>query len=78
MIGMYAIIAVALIAGGVALGIVIVVTMGIRQEEKVGTLTVDSPSRVATGGRALMAATSRRPGISCQVRAQRENLTDAA
>jgi hypothetical protein len=78
MIGMYAIIAVALIAGGVALGIVIVITVGIRQEEKVGTLTVDSPSRVATGGRALMAATSRRPGISYQVKAQRENLADAA
>lgn len=78
MIGMYAIIAVGLIAGGVALGIVIVVTMGIRQEEKAGTLTVDSPGRVASGGRALMAATSRRPGISYQIKAQRENLADAA
>jgi len=50
MIGMYVIIAVALIAGGAALGIVMVVTVGIRQEEKAGTLTVDSPSRAATGG----------------------------
>ena len=78
MIGMYAIIAVVLIAGGVALGIVIVVAVGIRQEEKAGTLTVDSPSRVATGGRALMAVTSRRPGFSYQVRVQQENLEDAA
>ena len=78
MIGMYAIIAVALIAGGVALGIVMVVAVGIRQEEKAGTLTVNSPSRVATGSRALMAATSRRPGFSYQVKVQQEDLRDAA
>ena len=78
MIGMYAILVVALIAGGVALGIVIVVAVGIRQEEKAGTLTVDSPSRVATGGRALMRATSRQPGFSYEVKVQRENLRDAA
>jgi len=78
MIGMYVIIAVALIAGGAALGIVMVVTVGIRQEEKAGTLTVDSPSRAATGGRAIMAVSSRQPGISYQIKAQRENLADAA
>lgn len=78
MIEMYAIIVFALIAGGTALGIVIVVTVGIRQEEKAGSLTVDSPSRAASGGRAIMAVSSRCPGISYQIKAQREDLADAA
>jgi hypothetical protein len=78
MIEMYAIIVFALIALGAALGIVAIVTLGIRQEEKAGTLTVDSPSRAASGGRALMAVSSRRPGISYQIRGQGEDLADAA
>jgi hypothetical protein len=73
MIGMYAIVVVfALIAGGAALGIVIVISLGIRREEKHGTLTVDSPGRIPGGARTIMAVSSRRPGVAYQVRTQRE------
>jgi hypothetical protein len=72
MIGMYAIIALTLIAGGVALGIITVVSLGIRREEKQGSLTVDSPSPAASGARTILGAFSRRPGLAYQVRAQRE------
>lgn len=39
MIGMYAIVVIALIAAGAALGIVALVTLGIRHEEKVGRVS---------------------------------------
>jgi hypothetical protein len=72
MIGMYAIVAFALIAGGAALGMVIIISLGIRREEKYSSLTVDSPGRAAGGARTIMAVYSRRPGAAYRIRAQRE------
>jgi hypothetical protein len=57
MIGMYAIVAVALIAAGAALGIVALVTLGIRHEEKASrnnrgvSLLAGSPGRAASSAR---------------------------
>jgi hypothetical protein len=57
MIGMYAILAVALIAAGAAFGIVALVTLGIRNEErasrhdKAASLLAGSPGRAASGAR---------------------------
>jgi len=57
MIGMYAIVAIALIAAGAALGIVALVTLGIRNEEKtsrhdrVVSLLAGSPGRAASSAR---------------------------
>jgi hypothetical protein len=72
MIGMYAIVALALIAGGTALGVVVVISLGIRREEKYSSLTVDSPGLAASGARSIMAVSSRRPGVAYQARAQWE------
>ena len=52
MIGMYAITAAALVAVGIALGIVIIVSVGIRREQP-GRLTPDSPGHLASGARAV-------------------------
>jgi hypothetical protein len=54
MIGIIAVIAVAMVAMGAALGSVFIVSMGIRREQKLGRrLTVDSPSPLASGARAV-------------------------
>jgi hypothetical protein len=73
MIEMFAIIVFVLIAGGAALGMLIIICLGIRREEKCGSLTVDSPGRAAGGARSIMAVYSLRPGVTSQIRAQRED-----
>ena len=70
MIEMYAIIAFALVAMGAALGGVIVVSLGIRREEKANSFTVNSPGLAASGGRAIMAASWSRRGTAYQINAQ--------
>jgi hypothetical protein len=65
MIEMYAIIAVALIAIGAALGIVALVTLGIRREEKLSrkegvvSLRAGSPGRIASSARIVNGAYTR-------------------
>jgi hypothetical protein len=57
MIGIYAILAIALIVAGAALGVVALVTIGIRNEERASrhdralSLLAGSPSRAASGAR---------------------------
>jgi len=72
MIGIYFIVAFALIAGGAGLGGVLIVSLGIRREEKAGSLTVASPGRAASGARATMSVHARRTGVSYQVREQQQ------
>jgi hypothetical protein len=65
MIGMYAIIAAGLIAAGVALGIVAVTSMAVRDEIKAGQrLAVGSPRRRASGVRRLTGLNVRRPEVT--------------
>lgn len=78
MIGMYAIFAAALIAGGAALGILVAVSLGIRREEKANSLTIGSPGRTASGARAIMRVYAREPGVAYQFRAQQDNEDLAA
>jgi len=78
MIGMYAIIAIALIGWGAALGIVAVVSLGVRHEEKANSLTIGSPGRAASGARAIMRVYARCPGVAYQARAQQEDEDLAA
>jgi hypothetical protein len=66
MIEMYAIVAVALIAAGAALGVVGLVTVGIRREEdasrKEGVVSLmagSSPGRAASGARAAIGVYTR-------------------
>ena len=51
MIEIYLVAAVALIAAGVAIGVVAVVSLGIRHEEKAFSLRTDIAHRVARGAR---------------------------
>jgi hypothetical protein len=78
MIGMYAIIAIALIVLGITLGIVVVVSLGIRREEKASSLTIGSPGRAASGARAIIRVYARRPGVAYQARAQKQDEDLAA
>ncbi len=68
MIGMYAIVAFALTAGGAAAGIILVVSLGIHREKK------RHPGWAATGARAASGLYVRRPGARSRARAQREDL----
>jgi hypothetical protein len=64
MIGMYAIIAAVLIAAGIALGIVAVTSIAVRDEMKAGRrLAVGSPRRRASGVRRLTGLDVRRPEV---------------
>jgi hypothetical protein len=51
--------AAALVIAGVVIGILIVVCLGIHREERKGSLTKDTNSRVARGARRLNGAGSR-------------------
>lgn len=73
MIAMLIPIAVALLGLGVYIGILVVTAMGVRREEKSFSLTVDSPSRFASGARAATGTYSRRPGVTDAIR-RREDL----
>jgi hypothetical protein len=54
MIGIIGVLALAMIAMGAALGSVFIVSIGIRREQKLGRrLTANSPSRLASGARAV-------------------------
>jgi hypothetical protein len=53
MIEIYVVAAIALVAAGVVIGVVAVVSLGIRREEKALSLTTDITYRVARGARVL-------------------------
>jgi len=53
MIEIYVVAAVALVAAGIVIGVVVVVSLGIRREEKASSLTTDITHRVARGARVL-------------------------
>jgi hypothetical protein len=53
MIEIYLVAAIALVAAGVVIGVVAVVSLGIRREEKAFSLTTDITHRVARGARVL-------------------------
>jgi hypothetical protein len=56
MIGMYAIVAAVLIVAGMALGIVVIVSVGVRREKKAGRrLAVRGPEPLANGVRVITA-----------------------
>jgi hypothetical protein len=74
MIEVYAIVALTLVAVGVVVGILVVFALGIWREEKDYSLTVASPSRLASGIRAATGASARRPGVSRQVGQLRQDL----
>ena len=73
MVASYVISALVLVAVGVTLGTVAVISIGIRHEEKASTLTGDSPSRAASGARAACGVSSRAPGVAYRVRRQSED-----
>ena len=60
------VLAVVLVAAGIAAGGLLFVVAGIHREEKAGSLTVSSPSVVASGARAINGVYVRRPGIRYQ------------
>jgi hypothetical protein len=64
MIGMYVIVASVLVAAGMALGIVVIVSVGVRREKKAGrSLAVSGPEPLANGVRAITALHVRRPEV---------------
>jgi hypothetical protein len=60
------VLAVVVVAAGIATGGLLFVVAGIHREEKAGSLTVSSPSAVASGARAINGVYVRRPGIRYQ------------
>lgn len=65
--------AAALLIAGVALGVLAVVSLGIRREERDLSLTNDITDRAARGARRLNGLYTRRPGVIEQVRQYRHN-----
>ena len=75
MIEVYASIAVALIIAGAAIGILIVISVGAHHEMRANSFTTGSPSRIASGARALNGHYVRRPGVTAQQTSQhRQNI----
>jgi hypothetical protein len=64
----------ALVIAGAALGIVAVISLGIRREERDLSLTTDTTGRVARGTRRLNGVYTRNPGILEEVRLHRQGL----
>lgn len=63
MIG-YALVAFVLMAAGAAVGAVLLVSLGIRREEKANSLTIGSPGWLASGARLANGVYARRPGAT--------------
>ena len=77
MIEIYVFTAIALIATGVVLGIVVVVSLGVRREGRglPGALPTDAGDRVTRGARRLTGLYVRRPSpVADADRRRRENL----
>ena len=73
MIGIY-LSAAALLIAGVALGVLAVVSLGIRREERDLSVTGDITNRAALGARRLNGLYTREPGVIEQVRLYRQNF----
>ena len=74
MIGACALAAVALFIGGAVIGVVAVVSLGIRREERDLSLTSDRNDRVTRSARRLTGASSRIPGVIQEVSLHRQKL----
>jgi hypothetical protein len=81
MIGMYAIIAVAVLAAGVAIGIFTMVSIGTRREERIfreeriiSLRDVSSPGRAESAARAFYGHYARTPQVDHGSAHQRDNL----
>jgi len=73
MIEMYAIIGGGLILVGAIIGGLTVLAAGIRREEKHYSLTIDSPSRIASGARSAIGVYARKPGVAQQAIQHRQD-----
>jgi hypothetical protein len=71
MIEIYVIIGSALLIAGAIAGILTVIAVGIHREEKQYSLTVDSPSRTASGARSATGLYARKPGVAQQAMQRR-------
>jgi hypothetical protein len=60
------VLAVVLMGAGIAVGGLLIVVVGIRREEKAGSLTGKSPGLVASGARAINGVYVRRPEMLYQ------------
>ena len=81
MIEMYAIIAVAVLAAGIAAGIFAIVSIGTRREERIfreeriiSLRDVSSPGRAASAARAFHGHYARTPRVDHEGAHQRDNL----
>ena len=70
MIGLYTVAAVALVAMGITVGYIVVVSLGIHREKKYGSFTGESPDRLVSGARASCGVYTRQPGVSQQTRSK--------
>ena len=81
MIGMYVIIGVAVLAGGIAIGIFAMISIGTRREERIfreeGIISlrdVNSPGRAESAARAFYGHYARTPLVGHRGAHQRDNL----
>jgi hypothetical protein len=68
-----AVVALAMVMAGAAIGVLAVVSLGIRREERDLSLTSDITARAARGARRLNGLYTREPGVIEQVRRYRHD-----
>jgi hypothetical protein len=73
MFGTYGFAAIALVATGVVIGIIAVVSLGIHREERSFTLTCSTQDRVARGARRLTGLYSRVPELAGEASRHRQH-----
>ena len=74
MIEVYVLAAVALLAAGAAAGFVVVVSLGIRREEAVRSMTIPTSDQVARGARVANGLYVRRPGVIQEASLRQQQL----
>jgi hypothetical protein len=72
MIEMCVLLAVALLITGAVIGILTVVAVGIRREEKAHSLTIARPGKITNGVRAANGVYARKPGVAQTIYPRRE------
>ena len=74
MIGMYVSAATALLAAGVAIGVLVVVCLGIKRDDRPGGFPADAHDRTERAARKMTGAGARRPERAAAVSRRQDTL----
>ena len=75
MIALYVYAAIALVAAGAAVGILAMVCLGIKRDDRPGRFPADADDRIARAARKMTGAGSRRPEQAVAARRQQDILS---